>query len=333
MMDTRQLLLRDGTVVIDPKLLNIPPDEFLAKYGTYLNTLCLVAKSEAGTAYYQSYNAPKDQQFGEYFSSFAQIASDIGVKTYALMHCNVDYYFSRDPNFQMVRSGGFPIEGYVCPNQDRYWLYLAEIAAEISKYPVDGILLKDALFPRETACFCENCRRLFANANMIDRDFSLERLKKSSGIFSKWIEFRIDAISKMISTIIQRVHQVRKIDVLTELLFDPQTNFFEGSTHHFGQSVDRLRQISSHLLIHLLPWSETLPQTDNEIKEFIANLKPIQDLIQTNRNSLYLWGITEEKLSFAERIKTVLRSQQIFIQEREPLTLLDRRSLHLGLGV
>ncbi len=332
-MDVRQILLNNGVLVIDPMELNTPPDEFLASYGAYLEKICLVAKSEAGTSYYPSYNAPKDQNFGDYFSSFAQIATDIGIKTYALIHGNLDYYLSRDPNFRMYLSGGFPVEGYVCPNQNRYWFYLSELAKEIAQFPIEGILLKNVHYPRETTCFCDTCRRGFSNSVNIDRDFSIEQLKRSERLWNRWIEFRSNAIAQMITTIQNNVHQIRKINVIPEILFDPQTKYLEGANIHFGQNLEKLRQISPHLMIHLMPWTDMLPSTEEEINMFTENLEPFQEIMNTNRTSIYIWNVTEEIDQLARKIKETLRSENIFYELRAPKTLLSRRSLHLGLGV
>lgn len=332
-MDIRQVLLKNGTLVIDPVEMNIPPDEFLASYGSYLEKICLVAKSEAGTSYYPSYNAPKDQKFGDYFSTFAQIASDIGIKTYALIHGNLDYYLSRDPNFQMFQSGGFPVEGYVCPNQSRYWLYLSELAKEVANAPIDGILLKNFHFPRDTTCFCDNCRREFSNIAMLDRDFSIEQLKRNERIFSRWKQFRAESIAKMVSSVISSVHQVKKVTVMPEIMFDPKTQYLDGALQHFGQGLENLRKVSSHLLIHLFPWTDELPNTEEEIAQFTQALVPFQEIMESNKTSVFVWGINEEKAALAEKLKDAIRSENLFYQMTIPSTLLSRRSLHLGLGV
>ncbi len=332
-MDIRQVLLKNGTLVIDPAEMNIPPDEFLATYGTYLEKICLVAKSESGTSYYPSYNAPKDQKYGDYFSTFAQIASDIGIKTYALIHGNLDYYFSRDPNFRMYQSGGFPVEGYVCPNQSRYWFYLSEIAKEITQAPIDGILLKDFHFPRINTCFCDNCRREFSNMAMLDRDFSIEQLKRNERLFARWVQFRAERLTKMVSTLISNVHQVKKITVMPEIMFDPQTNYLDGALEHFGQGIESLRTISPHLLVHLFPWTDELPKTEQEIEKFTEALIPFQEIMNNVRTSIYVWGITDEKAALAEKVKDTIQSENLFYQMTVPPTLLSRRSLHLGLGV
>ena len=177
-MVIKEILVNDGVLIVDPKAIKETPDEFLAKYGSYMDSVCLIAKSEAGTTFYPSFTAPKDQEHGDFFSSFAQIASDIGIKVFAIIHSNIDYYLSQNPNFQMKQSGGSLIRGYICPIRQQYWYYLAELGLEVAKHPIEGIIFKDATFPRENTCFCENCKREFAEKNKsLGREFDYKQIK------------------------------------------------------------------------------------------------------------------------------------------------------------
>jgi len=303
-MEIKDVLINGGTLVIDPAMTRITPDEFLALYGSYMDSICLVAKSENGATYYPSYTAPKDPTYSEFFSSFAHIASDIGIKVYALLHSNVDYYLSRDPNFQMYRSGGIPIEGYVCPARQNYWYYLSEVAAEVAKFPIEGIILKDSLYPRDAACFCENCRREFSNENMVDRDFSLEQLARNNDIFAKWSKRRVDSLSGMVSSVVSRVHGEKKIEIMSEIVVDPQTSYLDGAAHHFGQNITNLSHVTTHLLLHLFPWGGDLPSADSEeFNELIDQLSPVKELADTHRNSLFLWGTSDQHIELANQVK------------------------------
>ncbi len=331
-MDTRQLLTRGATIVIDPQQIRMTPDEYLAAYGSYMDTVCLVAKSQAGTTYYPSNSAPRDEDYGQFFSSFAQIATDIGIKVYAMFHSTHDKYFSKNPNFQLVNNGGEPVPGWVCPSRENYWLYLAELCAEVAEFPIEGIILTDLAYPRETTCFCESCRRVFSQRNNMDRDFSLERLQRNDTLFHKWLTFRTNSVNKLISTVVNRVHQIKKIDVLPELLLDLQTGLLEGSLRHFGQDYNSIRQVTSHILIHLFPWSP-FPSTEEEINMLSETLGEFAEHTETTKTSLYIWDITDTKFNFAQSIKTNLNSKEIFVLEEEPIDFLDRRSLYLGLGV
>ena len=332
-MTMESLINKGGTLVFDPVTSSLTADEFLSTYGDVVDTIAIVAKSEAGSTFFQSSTAPKDQRFGDVFSSFAQVASDIGIQVYTLMHGNVDAFFSRDPNFQMYRSGGSPVENFVCPHQENYWFYLSEIAAEIAnKIPVSGIILTDIMYPRDNTCFCENCKREFSQETDLDRDFSIDTLRKRQELYAKWQRKRIEHIQSMINSIVRRVHQERKLEIITEILVDPQTNFFKGAQEHFGQDLSSLLQVSPHILLHFYPWSP-FPSSEAEINQLIGNMRSVMDRMSDTKNSLLLWKPTEANMELALKLKSALRSEHLFFTEEHPLSYYDRRTLHLQLGV
>lgn len=332
-MTIQDYISKGGTLVLDPVEMSTSADEILANYGNIVDSICIVAKSEAGSAYYPSSTAPKDPRFGELFTAFAQIANDIGIRVYALIHGNMDGFFSRDPNFQMHRSGGIALEGYVCPTQEVYWQYLAEIAVEVaSKSQIEGIILKDLMYPRDVACFCENCRRTFALEVNIDRDFSLEQLKKKPAIYSKWQTNRVNALRGMISTIINRVHSEKKVEIITELVLDPETLYFDGATNHFAQDIRMISQITPHVLLHLHPWS-SFPTNDDEMNVLMDALAPIRERMEGMRNSIFLWQPDTTTFNYAQSLQNQLSSSHIFFTDYQPVSFLNRRTLHLNLGV
>ncbi|MHA2502180.1 MAG: hypothetical protein ACXAE3_04875 [Candidatus Kariarchaeaceae archaeon] len=332
-MTLESIIAAGGTLVYDPLSSSLTPDEFLLTYGERVDTIAIVAKSEAGSTYYPSSTAPKDPRYGETFSSFTQILTDIGIEVYGLMQGNVDGFFSRDPNFRMHRTGGNPIEGFVCPNQENYWFYLSEIAAEIAtRSPVSGIILSDILYPRDNYCFCENCRRPFSQDNGIDRDFGLEFLNKRPDLKVKWEKTRIDAIRTTISSIVNRVHQERKLEIIAEIMVDPQTNYFKGASEHFGHDLTNMTQVTPHLLLHFYPWSP-FPQTESEIEQLIGNMNPIMERMTNTKNSLFLWEPSDASFTLAQILKQALGSDYVFFTEQKPRSYLDRRTLHLDLGV
>jgi len=332
-MSVESIINQGGTFVFDPMISSMTPDEFLSAYGDSINTIALVAKSEAGSTYFPSSTAPKDPRYGETFSSFAQILSDIGVEVYAMLHGNVDGFFSRDPNFTMYQTNGTAIENFVCPNQENYWFYLSEIAAEIAnRNAVTGLILSDILYPRNTTCFCENCRRTFSQDMGIDRDFSADYLSKRPEILAKWQQTRVGAIKNTISSIVNRVHQERKLEIITEMLIDPQTNYFNGASEHFGQDLPTYTQVSPHILLHFYPWSP-FPSSEAEIEQLVGNMAPIIERMTTTKNSLFMWAPSDASFQLARVLQRALGSEFIFFTEQQPRSYLDRRTLHLQLGM
>lgn len=332
-MSIKEIIDYGGTLVFDPLETTLTPDDFLIKYGEIVNGICLVAKSEYGTTYYPSGTAPADERFSQTFAAFAQIATDLGITTYAMIHGNKDSFFSRDPNFQMKKSGGKQIEQYVCPNQNGYWQYIGEIAAEIAKHTeVSGIIIKDFLYPRETSCFCDHCRRTFASdTNYHSRDFTLDNLKQD-GKINDWNTKRLETIRDFSKTVVNRIHREKKLDVMTEILLDPKTDFFTGAATHFGQDLNYLSQAVSHVLLHIYPWSD-FPVTEKDLNVFYDEIKPKLSKLAEMENSLYVWGLDIEKFAIARQIQDTLGSRNIFFTEGNPPSYPDRRSLHLELGV
>ncbi len=332
-MSIQEIIEKGGTYVFDPAETSQLPDEILANYGNFIDSICIVAKSEAGSSYYQSSTAPKDPRFGEIYSSFSQLASDIGIQVYAMVHGNIDGFFSRDPNFQMNRSGGTAIEGYVCPSQEIYWQYLAEVVSEITtKSNIEGIILKDVLYPRDQSCFCDNCRRKFALANDIDRDFSLEQIRKRPNLITKWQNDRIESLRNTISTVVNRVYKEKKIDILSEILLDSATNYFDGAKEHFGQDIGVITQLTPHILLHIHPWSD-LPSNNVELGQLKEKLQPYESRLSTGQNSLFAWDVSPANFEMLSQLKDTYSSSRIFFTDYKPSSYLNRRTLNLNLGV
>jgi hypothetical protein len=233
----------------------------------------------------------------------------------------------------MARSGGTAIEGYVCPSQEIYWQYLAEVVAEItSKVEIEGIILKDVLYPRNQSCFCENCRRKFSTKNSIDRDFSLEQIQKRSNIYTNWENDRVEAIRSTISSVVNRVHKEKKVDILSEILLDPQTNYFDGAKEHFAQDIATMTQITSHILMHIHPWSN-LPTNKAELGLLKEQLGPLESRLSTTKNSLFAWDVNAESFEMMMELKDTYSSSRLFFTDYKPSSYLNRRTLHLNLGV
>ena len=323
--------MKGSSLVIDPHLVNKTPDELLSEYGLYLDSIVLVAKSEFGTSYYPSNTAPVDQKYGTFFSSFSTLASDIGIKVYALLHSHVDYYLSQQSDFAVARSGGFTVEGFVCPAQQTYWHYLSEIAKEIAKYPINGILLKDVHYPSESYCFCDNCRRDFALQNNVERDFTLEGLKKNPPKYSKWLASRVNSIKSLISMVTQRVHSIKKIDIYSEVLLDLQLNLFEGCKIANGQDIEALKTVTNHLFFHLNPWSGIPLKGSEEYGQLLAGLQPLRTYLDEGLDlSLFVWSVDEEdQVETIDAIATEFGITNIFVQEKVSPHYMDQRSLHL----
>ena len=141
---------------------------------------------------------------------------------------------------------------------------------------------------------------------------------------------RFNALRSTISTIVNRVHKEKKLEIMAEILVDPQTDFFAGAERHFAQEITMLSQVSPHLLMHFYPFSP-LPSSEADIEQLISNLTPIVERLMNTRNSLYVWQPDSQLFPLFRTIQHTLGSDQIFFTEQQPRSYLDRRTLHLDL--
>ena len=136
----------------------------------------------------------------------------------------------------------------------------------------------------------------------------------------------------MIGHIASRIQTLKQIEILPEILVDPKTNFFEGATQHFGQDINALSQSTSHILLHLNPFTQNFPKTETkEFNEYISQFSQITQRKDTINNSLMIWGVNKESLDFILDAKVELNSRNIFLMHKPPLSIEDRKSYHLGL--
>lgn len=336
-MDLKQLLDIGAIPIIDPLVLEQSPDDFLAQYGGHLDTLAIIAKGEAGYLYYESASSPSDPRYKEYFSSLARIADNIGIKVYAIVNAHLDGYLGRNPEFQTVKSGGTPVDGFVCPSQESFVLYQSEIIRElVETFPIQGIVVKNNMFVHRNFCFNDKCRREFASIMGMDRDFGIESLMRDRGRFETWLNWRVSKVNQLATELTQTAKRSRNVDVILDVYADPSTSYFDGSRINFGQDLHQLARISGHVSIHFSPWTN-LPgsSTDERYQAAIQQLETLRSLDMANvKHSLYLWGTDDlPNTDVITDLKRDTNSAEVFVQPKYPLTYRASRELHLALGV
>ena len=335
-MDTRDILVHGFGLILDPSTMTMPIDEFLGKYGGYIDTLAIIAKSPEGVAYYPSNSAPRHSSFEGFFPVVSSIANDIGIKVYGVIYSNVDQFLGKDPNFRIVKSGGVPVEGYVCPGQETYWHYLASVAQEVASYDIEGIILKDIAYPHEEYCFCDTCRHNFAmQTNITDRDFGLDYIKRSKILYERWLEMRVSNIEQLVRTVVQTVKSQKNVKILPEIIVEKEIGYFDGAYVQYGEDYTRLIETSNHVMLSLNPWSQKIPPRDSEeYNELVNLLTPFRELSSRGlKTTLFMVSPDEEMLESIDAVKSYLGSENIFVQEHLPKNYLELRSRFLGLGV
>ncbi len=335
-MDTRNLLVQGFGLLLDPATLTMPVDEFLGKYGGYIDYIALVAKSPEGVAYYPSNSAPRHNSFEGFFPVVSSIANDIGIRVYAIIYTTTDGFLGNDPNFRMVRSGGVPVSGHVCPAQETYWQYIASLGVEVASYDVEGIILKDVLYPHEAYCFCDTCRQRFSlDMDLTDRDFGLEYLRRAPNLLAKWREARAKNIEDLVRTVVQTVQAEKRIEVLPELVLEKQIGFADGAYAFYGQNFARLIETTNHVMFSLNPWSQEMPARGiPEHEELLKMLEPYKELARSGlKTSLFVVQPSENSLETIESIRVHLGSEAVIVQDTLPRDYLEKRSMFLGLGL
>ena len=335
-MEMREILSRGVTPILDPYFIDSSADEFLARYGGYIEESIIIVKLDSGKLLYRSASGPTDEKHSEFFSSFSKIATDIGIKVYAMLTTYSDTYFARDKKYSAMKSGVTekPTNYFVCPTHESYSAYLVELVKEILKFGVSGIALIDLLFPRKEYCFCPNCRNEFSKLAGIERDFMLENLTRDIDLYDQWMDRRTEHIESIVKRIKDEIlDQGSDVQVFTEIYLDSETGFVEGARTHFGQDVQKLAEISDQLILHLFPLTPLLPELETpsytsllEALDFTTDLKA-----RGNEYSLMFWGSTEEDgIRTLEKLKNDLKANGIWVLPQYPQHYKERREIQLG---
>lgn len=333
MSDVLQNILESGAIlVVDPTVIQTDPDDFLENYGHVLNSIALVAKGRSGFTFYQSNSAPKDKTNGVFFHSFCTIADNMGIKVDAIVYAHGDNFLSQNADFQVSSSDGTPISSYSCPSQENLSKYITAISSEVAQYPIEGLILDDLMLSNKRTCFCDRCRRLFANKWNIERDFSFEYLE-TRDLLTNWNDERASYISQTLKEITDTVKTQKNIDISVVIKADKETGFIVGANEHFGQNIIDLAKISNNLIIHVNPWSEVFPTKGTaEYQQLMSSLSVLNEYINTSiKPSLFFWNIdTQEKLEIVNQLKGDLRVDKMYIDPTLPPDFTKRRTINLG---
>ncbi len=335
----RPLLIKGWVLTIDPYSAGMPesPDEFIAKYGGSTDEIAIPAKHWLGTTLYRSSVAPNDEKFGSFFSDFANIATEVGIKVYAIFSVFSDRYFAKDPRYTIVKSGGVEVKEFVCPSQNAYWKHLVSTAREVVRHPIVGIVLSKPMYPRQEFCFCKRCRREFAELAGIEFDFVLESINRDPDLYKKFLTWREEKITQVISEIVSAVKEEKSdVETIVSIDFDSKTDFLDGTRPHFGQNIPLLSDISGHLLFHLMPFDPVYPEEGSATYRKVVNqLAFAKEIKRTGRKlSLFIWGVkqsTEEEIFSIEQLAREIGIEKIFAQADFPAIYREWREIQSGI--
>lgn len=327
-----QEIIDSGAIyLVNPALIQTTVDDFLDKYGHLLDVIGLYAKGSNGFTFFPSNNAPKHPNLSIYFHSFCTIADNMGIKVDAFSHVHRDSFLVQNADFRVQSSDGEKIDLFACPSHPYINQYNSAIVSEIVQYPVNKLVLDNILFANLKACFCDRCRRLFAQKWNIERDFSYDFLK-SRDFYDNWVEFRTTLIENTLREITDSMKRIKNVDLAFIIKADKETDYLTGTEKVFGQNIANMLKITNNLIIHVNPWTE-IPSADSEDFQILINsLSSLLELSKTGvDHSLLFWGVNnKEKLDLVLKLSENLNPNNIYIQDIKPTDFTKLRQINLG---
>ncbi len=333
-MDIREVLSKNFVLVLDPtsrETGTIDVNSFLAEYGGYVKEICLVAKGENGRVSFQSSAAPSCDK-ADFLPAFTQLADDLDIRVYTMIHAFGDSYLAQDFNYSANRSGGVEIREFVCPSQTSYWRYLATVAREVSRYPVDGIILTELMYPRQEFCFCRRCRREFSELTGRSKDISFTDVQREPNTLRQFIDWRSDILLSAFREVREAARSERdNIEVGLVVAIDPETGWTKGVMPQFGLNLDQLVPLADHLIFHLMPFSPLYPEPGSAAWNNLVNALKVGSE-KSYKKGLYIWGLEqEENISWLQQLKEDTKSSRIFARLDYPDNSNRKREIHRGL--
>ncbi|MFQ5976658.1 MAG: hypothetical protein ACE5OZ_00850 [Candidatus Heimdallarchaeota archaeon] len=339
-MDVREVLSKGFVLIIDPTSKSTEAETgstdanaFLAEHGGWIEEVAIVAKAETGQVTYKSAAAPTHPK--AIFPDFVELANDLGIRVYAVVHCMADQYFGQDYQYTSLRSGGIEIRDFICPSQISYWKYLAAVSREVAKYPVTGILYMEFMYPRREFCFCKRCTREFGELTGIGSDFTFNDISREPEYFSRFVEWRSDIISAAYDEVFAAARSIREdIQLIPVVDVDPETGWSQGTREHFGYDVDMLLTKTPNLAYHLMPFSPIAPEPGTGSWGDLKNaLQARIGLEGSYVKSLVVWGIIqEEEGSWILQLKEEAKADRVFARLSYPDNYNVKREIHRGIA-
>ncbi len=342
-LDLRELLTQDKNIVpiFDPMSATqdiLDANSFLANYGSYVEEVAIVAKSENGRVAYPSSAAPSDPNYRNFFSDFSQLANDLGIKVSTFIYGFGDEYFGADPKYSIVRSGGHVVKRFVCPNHPSYVKYLTTIVREIMNYPIQKAYLFEFFYPRQEYCFCKRCLRTFAQVTGIPEDITFSEIQQAENIeishryFSWREEIITNAFTEMANAVKVVLQQNKRKHFGLTVPLDPETEWIAGARKHFGINVQRIVNETDTIAFHIMPFTPLYPDVGTEIWEQIVS--QIQLVPSSVNKDLFVWGISgEDDLTWLIEMYKQIKTPQskMYIRLDLPKMYSDKREIHRGL--
>jgi hypothetical protein len=334
-MDYRDLLNREVTLVLDPLVTNETANEFLAKYGGYLDELVVVAKHPSGYTYYNSSIANASKEHNTFFSSYAKLSAEVGMRTYALVNTFTDSVFGNDPQFQTLDPKGRAVTQYVCPTNESFWKYIGAIGAEVARYQLSGIIFTGNRNVRTDTCFCDKCRKSFAQYAGLQEQFTIDEVLQNADLKKMWLEWRSEKMLEGLKFLVDTTwREKRDLDIGLTVDLDPGLGLEKGAYSIFGQKPFEMADLTGHGIPHIYPFTPMLPDIgSDEYQTLIDSLQYTKDIVTKEYSlSLFYWGTIEEReYSLIRQIAEEIKATKTFVYPALPEEFNFWREAHLGL--
>ncbi|UCE13443.1 MAG: hypothetical protein JSV04_14825 [Candidatus Heimdallarchaeota archaeon] len=337
-MNIDQLIDRGYVPVIDPTSPQSPAEmganAFLAEYGGVVEEVALVCKKEDGLVTYRSGAAPSDRTYENFFTDFAELANDLGLRTHALAYAFGDSYLGADPNYAIGRSDGTIIHDYVDPSMEGYWKHLNHISREVATKPIQSLVFQEFLFPRQEYSFARRSIRKFAEISGVSLVVSYLDIQKDPPIQRLFEEWRAD----LISTAFRETTEIAKsekpdLDIGMVVPVDPETDWNNGFIRHFGINIDHIIEICGYIVFHLMPYSPMYPEPNSPGWDLLVRAISSSALYEESgyKKALFVWGLeTEEDVSWLDALKEDIKADNVFARLELPPKYTVKREIHRG---
>ncbi|MHA2362324.1 MAG: hypothetical protein ACXAC7_00080 [Candidatus Hodarchaeales archaeon] len=334
-MDLQEAINKGFTVILDPSADYEYPDPttFLSSYYKDGLEIAVVAKNELGKVHYRSFSAPKDNQHPEYFSSFAQIASEFEIPVHGVIHSFGDAFLGHDPNYSCKRGiGGEEIPEFVSPANTSFWKYTSSIAKEVCRHNISSLIIAEHYFPRLGYCMDRSVQTELKNL-VGERIRSLDEILNDEDLFFKFVEWRAGAVNSALNEIVETVKRENaEINVEIIIPLDPVTEWLTGAGLHLGLELDLLANTCDGFIMHLMPWSPMFPTTGgHDWLELAERLKLIRKKYPNKRLSLLLGNLEQEwDVSWFESLAQEIRADKIYGYMANGRLFNIKREIHRG---
>jgi uncharacterized lipoprotein YddW (UPF0748 family) len=248
----------------------------LEKRGFSFNSIGVAVKQETGKVCYNSHDvASIKRECGEFLSTFVDSAEKAGFQPYAWILCFVDekariFSNKSKKEFRMVKRSGKILDNvHICPTVPEYHEYLLRVFEEVANYKgLKGIGLEPIHYRSYDLCFCETCKKLFAqeagtNAKLKDDFFAAPSLN--------WVNWKSNNLSDFLKAAVDRINKIRKgIEIIPKLYWDP-LSYGLGTKIKLGQDPETWKNIKGlNLAIDALP--DGYPTSEEDRFEFYMSL-------------------------------------------------------------